>query len=152
MKRGLIAFAAMLAVFAFQADATGQTYTYQLQVFEPGANPVATPAPMPFFTFEIPADVIVCNTTQTMPSAGLTPVTNPTVLWWAHEDPLFPTGTVCKADLSAATAWLTIAPGGPYPTTITVSNAAGSSPPRVLAYPFLRTDTPLVIKQGWLAK
>lgn len=137
MKKAILALLTLLCLLVAAQSVSAQTPTgWQLQVFQVGVNPLATPAPSPFYTLDLPSSIITCNSTQTMPTQTAAPV-NPKEVWWTH--PALP-GQVCKGDLSGQTAFIAMPVGGPYPVSLVATNAAGVSPRKVADFPFTRLD------------
>jgi len=111
--------------------------TYQLLVFQPGDNAATA---VPFYSLDIPPEVLTINDTQTLPS-NMAWATNPKEIWWTQ--PVELPGQVCKADLSGQADFLAIPQGGPYPFALVATDVGGSSPRGIATQPFLRTDAPL---------
>lgn len=135
MRRMVLVVVALLALAA-PALAQSPALTWQLQVFQVGVDPLASPAPTAFYTLDLPAAIVTCNTTQTIP-AQTAGALNPRTVWWQHPDLA---GQVCKGDLSGQTAFIALPAGGPYPTALVAVNAAGPSPRGVAEFPFTRLD------------
>lgn len=126
--------AACLVMLAAGAVSAQTTMTWRMQVYQNGVDPVVG---SPFYTLDLPAAIVTCNTTQVMPTTPTTPPVNPKTIWWIQDE--LP-GQVCKGDLSGQTAFIALPSGGPYPFSLVAVNEVGASVPKAGLDPFRRVD------------
>lgn len=129
---------ALLVLVPTMAFAQAVPTSYDLQIFSPGVSPITG---TPIQVSAIPLTAVTCNLAP--PPPPVTPVIGVRFLYW---DDIAIAGRSCRVD--RFTVFLALPLGTGYVTTLTASNAGGTSARSAASNPFNVALLPPVAPTG----